>query len=334
MSLLKALRCEAVAKPPVWLMRQAGRYLPEYQKLRQSHTLETLFHEPYLAAEVTCMPLERFRLDAAIVFSDLLVIVEAWGKRAFYPKTGGVFLDSKVEDTKEIYRVDVSLVQQRLGYVFETIGLVKPKLNVPLLGFCGAPFTLLCYLLEGKGQSFSSVTHWMTYREKEFLLLLDIVCDVCIDYALLQYQAGVDAVQIFDSWTHFLSEKQFSLYALPYWEKMQRAFDKVNMPAIFFSKVASCYPKLISSIAPTAISFDEGVELGVLRDLVPEGIAVQGNFCQKMLAFASCDVVYAKAQKMARSVIGKKGVIFNLGHGVLPNTPIENVHAFLEGITI
>lgn len=330
---LQALACKEVEKPPVWLMRQAGRYLPQYLKLRARHSLSTLFHEPDLATEVTLLPFQLFSLDAAIVFSDLLVLAEVWDKKVFYPESGGPYIQPKVEKESDLFFVTEEEILQKLSYVFTTIKQLKPLLNVPLMGFCGAPFTMLCYLLEGRGgHGFPTVRLWMEKRPKEFSSLLHKICRATISYAKLQVNAGVDAIQIFDSWTHFLSKEEFLLYALPYWQEMQLQLKELGVPTIFFSRTNSLYPLEIASIYPSAISFDEGKSLRSLRQSVPEGIAVQGNFSPQFLAEASSLDVAKEASLMAQSVVGEKGIVFNLGHGVLPNTPIENVLAFLEGI--
>jgi uroporphyrinogen decarboxylase len=330
---LDALLCKPVEKTPVWLMRQAGRYLPEYRALRERYTLHSLFHEPELATIVTLMPFERFPLDAAIVFSDLLVIAEVWGKKVFYPESGGPYIAPKVQGLEDIFIASREELKERLFYVFDTIRLLKPLLHVPLIGFCGAPFTLLCYLLEGKGGgSFSAIRQWMDHRSKDFHILLDRICETAVLYIRLQIEAGVEAVQIFDSWTHLLSEQEFLSCALFYWEKMKRLLEDLKVPLIFFSRTNSRYPKQIASIHPAAISFDEERPLEQMRKIVPSHIAVQGNFSPERLVKGSIQEIQEEASKMASSVRGEKGVIFNLGHGVLPNTPISHVHAFLEAL--
>lgn len=330
--LLDALDSKEVVRPPIWLMRQAGRYLPEYRSFRLKHSLSSLFHSPELAKEVTLMPLDRFPLDAAILFSDLLVLVEVWGKKACYPESGGVHIEGTILGVGDLFEVTKEEVAQKMSYVFETIQLLKPSLNIPLLGFSGAPFTLLCYLLDGKNGGFESIRFWMDHRKEEFKTLLDIVCNACIHYLQLQIASGVDAIQIFDSWTHLLSKEEFSLYALPYWKKIQDALQGLGAPSIFFSRTTSLYPELISTIRPGAISFDENASLNSLRKRVPEGIAVQGNFCPNLLAIGTKEEVREAALRLKESVQGEKGIVFNLGHGVLPKTPIENVEILIESL--
>ena len=182
--LLRALSCQKVERPPVWLMRQAGRYLPEYLTLRQKHSLDSLFHDPLLAYEVTWMPLKRFDLDAAIVFSDILVLAEVWNKKVIYVDGTAPCITPSVVDAKELFVPTVEELQKKLSYVFSTIRLLKQDLKVPLIGFCGAPFTLLCYLLEGSGQSsFPKIREWISQNSKVFQGMLEVVCETCILFA-------------------------------------------------------------------------------------------------------------------------------------------------------
>lgn len=330
---LEALDCKSVERRPVWLMRQAGRYLPEYLDFRKKHSLLSCFHEPDLATFITEMPLARFDLDAAIVFSDLLVLVEVWGKQLLYPEVGGPVILPPLKQVKELYVPTEQELQIKLSYVFDTILLLKPKLKVPLIGFCGAPFTLLCYLLQGKsGDGFSEVRVWINHKRKDFFTLLDVVSETCIKFASLQIKSGVDAFQVFDSWANLLSEEEFALFILPYWKKMRDALAPHNVPLLFFSRVNSFFPELISSISPQGISFDEGKSLVDLRARVPSHIAVQGNFSPELLLKGTSLEVKNVALEMVRSLEGEKGIIWNLGHGVLPKTPLENVMAFLEAV--
>lgn len=328
-----AVSCKEVVRPPVWLMRQAGRYLPEYKQLRSLHSLSTLFHDPHLAATVTLMPLQRFSLDAAIVFSDLLVIAEVWGKKVIYPEQGGPYIEPVLENPLDLFSVSEEEIQEKLSYVLDTIHLLVPKLDIPLLGFCGAPFTLLCYLMEGRGgHNFSRVRSWIERSPHLVHLCLEKICDVVISYVRLQIKAGVEAVQIFDSWANLLSKEEFLSYALPYWKRIQESLKDLGVPLIFFSRANSIYVEEIVSISPNIISFDEGKSLLELREKVPDTIAIQGNFSPTILASKTACEIEEMAHALAESVSDKKGIIFNLGHGVLPHTPIENVEAFLKGL--
>jgi uroporphyrinogen decarboxylase len=328
---LKALDGKPVERNPIWLMRQAGRYLPEYQELRKKFSLSSCFHEPELAKKATLMPLERFDLDAAIVFSDLLVMAEVWDKKVLYPEGGGLSIEPRILSSQELWVPTKEEVKHKLSYVFSTISLLKPSLSVPLIGFCGAPFTLLCYLLEGKSCSaFQTVRFWIEHKKEEFISLLDILAKTAVLFAVCQVESGVQAFQVFDSWANLLSKEEFALYALPYWKQIQDALRPLGIPTLFFSRANSRYPEEISSIDPSAISFDEGASMQVLRSKVPSSIAIQGNFSPKLLEGGSLSQIKQEALSMARALEGSFGVIWNLGHGVLPKTPIENVEVLLK----
>lgn len=303
-------------------MRQAGRYLPSYRKLRTLHSLSDLFHTPELAAEITLLPFQEFSLDAAILFSDLLMLAEVFDRQAIYPEGKAPFITPPVRVTEVLSCPSKEKIQETLSYVFDTIRLVKPRLQVPLLGFCPAPFTLLCYLLDQPIRQ--------AMQEDGFSLLLDQVCNASILYAQLQFEMGVDALQVFDSWTHHLQGQEFMEYALRYWDRFVQALP--GRPLLFFSRTNSQYPREIAALRPAGISFDEGLSLQELRKITPQNIAVQGNFSPERLLSSSSQQVFQEAEQMAQSVQGKSGIIFNLGHGVLPKTPLENVHAFLEGL--
>ncbi len=330
---LDALSCKPVQKRPVWLMRQAGRYLPEYLEFRKKHSLYSCFHDPVLAANITKMPLARFDFDAAILFSDLLVLAEAWGKYLVYPESGGPFITPSVQVGDTLCFIESHEIEERLSYVFDTIRLLQGTLPVPLIGFCGAPFTLLCYMLQGKGEEgFAKARFWVEHLPEQFTTLLDAVCDACIKFAKLQIAAGVQAFQVFDSWANLLSEKEFSLFALSYWKKIQDALSIHNVPLLFFSRANSLFAEKIASISPTAISFDEGDLLVNLRRRVPSSIAIQGNFSPQLLRDKDPFFIREAALEMVDSVSQENGIIWNLGHGVLPKTPLANVEAFLEAV--
>jgi len=318
--LLQALACEPVERHPVWLMRQAGRYLPAYKHLRQRYTLSQMFHEPEIAAKVTLLPIERFPFDALILFSDLLLLAEAFGKCVFYPEQGSPYIEPKVYTLNDLPRPSLTHIASTLSYVLQTIHLVKSTARLPLLGFCPAPWTLLCYLCPHVDHAHPELISW-----------LDRLCEASILYAKLQFQAGVDALQVFDSWTHLLPASHFSSHVLVYWKRFIDALS--DKPLLFFSRTNSMHAQEIATIRPSAISFDEQLPLALLRDLVPEDIAIQGNFSPSFLAQKTPQEVFQEASLLSTSMQGKRGIIWNLGHGILPMTPLENVDALLEGLS-
>lgn len=296
--LLRALACEETERPPVWFMRQAGRFLPQYRALRKKNSLSSLFHTPELAAEVTLMPRALLGVDAAILFSDILVIAEALSYQVHFPDAGGIL----VQAPKELVEIPV---EKALSYVFRTIELVKPSLDVPLIGFCGGPYTVGTYLKD--------TTPAMLQR----------LTDLSIDYLKLQIAAGVDAVQIFDSWAGHLAPEEFFALSLPYLKQMVDALRPSGIPVILFCRGSCRYASELAALKPAAISFDWEEEMAVLREKVPSGIAVQGNLDPSVFQ-GSLAGLEEKLKSLLFAMKGKPGYIFNLGHGVLPSTPVEN----------
>ncbi|MBX9922689.1 MAG: hypothetical protein K2Y01_01130 [Rhabdochlamydiaceae bacterium] len=328
---LDAFSQDFLEKRPVWLMRQAGRFLPEYMGLRAKNSLFSCFHEPELAAQITHMPLTRFDLDAAIVFSDILLLAEVWGKQVCYPEGKTPYITPPLLHAKELYVPSKEEIQDKLSYVFATIKLLIPTLDVPLIGFCGAPFTLLCYLLEPRGiQGFEQVRVWIDHNREEFVQMLEIVCQTCISFAALQIQAGCKAFQVFDSWANLLSNEEFAAFVLPCWKKMKDALAPLQVPVLFFSRANSAYVDLIAPADFSGISFDEGKSLAELRWKVPSHIVVQGNFSPTFLLEKGEEEIRKATREMKSSVEGKGKIVWNLGHGVLPKTPLENVYAFVQ----
>lgn len=320
--LLDALQCNNKSRPPVWLMRQAGRYMPEYRALRAQHSLSHLFHTPELAAQVTLQPVELLGVDAAIVFSDILVIAEVFGQEVVFPEGKAPQVLPKLTPASSLSTLPV---QEILHYVKTTIELLKPNLKVPLIGFCGGPFTLATYMTQ-------SATEWLSQDPKSFHLLLDTITQVLIDYLKMQIHAGVDVVQIFDSWASLLTPSQFQEFSQAYLGKIVAGLKETGVPVILFCRGSSLYPQELSSLAPAAISFDSAQEIAKLRAFVPRHIAVQGNLDPEWLQVASISEVIAKTQTLLNSMRGDPGFIANLGHGVLPKTPVDNVRAFIDTI--
>lgn len=313
---LKALSCQNFdARPPIWIMRQAGRYLPEYQKLRKEHTLEALFRTPERIAEVTLQPIQRFPLDAAILFADILHVLLPLGCTVTFPNQGG----PQVTAPEALKRGDV---ETSLSFVKEGIGLIKQQLSIPLIGFCGGPFTVAHYLLEKKPER-------LLYHDPEaFLSLLQTLTDVSQEYLQMQVKAGVNAVQIFDSWAGLLPQKEFQRFVLPF---LKQLVDSVDVPVLVFARGSCFYVEELVSLNPNGISFDGARPLATVRKQVPHHIAVQGNLPPEML-YASPEVIRSETKALLASMAGDPGYIVNLGHGVLPDIPVEHVQAFIETV--
>jgi len=321
--ILKALRCENREGPPVWIMRQAGRYLPAYRTLRQRYGLNDLFHQPELAAEVTQLPLKVLNVDAAILFSDILVIAEVFGLKVHFPESGGPFIEPILKTDQDILALSAGSVSERLSYVFNTIALLKKDLSLPLLGFAGAPFTVASYLVQG------DVKEWIYRNPIGFHLLLNKLTEATIEYLRLQIKAGVQAVQIFDSWANLLSYPQFMEFSIAYLKQIVEALKSSQVPVILFCRGSSSSPQELAALTPSAISFDWQKELSVIRTQVPASIAVQGNLDPSLLK-APMPVIEKAVEKLLLSMRGDPGFIVNLGHGILPDTPMEHVECFVN----
>jgi uroporphyrinogen decarboxylase len=321
--LLQALRCQNQGRPPIWLMRQAGRFLPKYQALRQKYSLWQLFHQPELAAEVTLLPFEMLPLDAAILFSDILVIGEALGFKVIYPDGQGPYFEPRLT-INSLNQLKIYPVEETLGYVKQTINILKPNLKVPLIGFCGGPFTVASYLL-----SRTLLQDWVEQSPEALHQLLEQITAVTIDYLKMQIAAGVDAIQIFDSWANLLDDQQFLDYSCQYLKKILNALKPSKIPVILFCRNSSLRPEPLVQLAPTGISFDWHQSMKCLRLQVPAHIAIQGNLNPEILKGSIAEIDQA-AEEILSSMKGEAGFIFNLGHGVLPGTPVAHVQYLVE----
>lgn len=327
--LLKALRCENQGRPPVWIMRQAGRYMPDYRKLRQKYSLWDLFHQPELAVEVTHLPLTLLNVDAAILFSDILVIAEVFGLKIIFPETGGPHLEHPIQHPEEISLLEKIDVVEVLHYVKTTIELLKPHLKVPLIGFCGAPFTVASYWTKKGGAPLRNTQSWIAEHNEAFHQLLQKITEASIDYLSMQIDAGVDAIQIFDSWADVLTNAQFFEFSFKYLKQMIDALKPRGVPIIIFCKGSSFREKELALLNPTAISFDWQREMSLIRQGVPSHIAVQGNLDPALLK-QPLSLIEKRVCHLMNSMEKDPGFIMNLGHGVLPETPFEHVKAFVD----
>lgn len=328
--LLSALSCESVDRPPIWLMRQAGRYLPEYRQLRSKHSLWTLFHEPSLAVEVTLQPLKRFALDAAIVFSDILVLAEALGLHVAFPDQGGPRVEPPLDRVPQGSPLDV---KETLGYVFETIRLLKKELTVPLLGFSGAPFTLACYFIDSTSRNlFERTKRWMKQDPASFHQLLSMLTTLVIDYLQEQVRAGVDAVQVFDSWANSLNDEEFAEFSLPYLKQIVDAVQTQSTAVIVFCRDSSLRSAPLVGLGARCLSFDWHHPIERLRAQVPAHMAIQGNFAPDLLK-RPLGEIREQVERAKSAMQGQRGWIVNLGHGVTPDIPVDHVRYFVDLFT-
>lgn len=330
--LLRALKKEEVKRPPVWMMRQAGRYLPEYQELRRKYDFFTRVQTPELACAITLQPVDIIGVDAAILFSDILVIPQAMGMTVLMEEGKGPLLPETISGNKDIDRLETE-VESKLQYVFNAISLIKKELNgrVPLIGFAGAPFTLLCYMVEGKGsKGFEKAKAFCVSQPDLANRLLSKITKATISYLKAQAAAGADVVQVFDSWSGLLSPDDFDQFAGRYLIEIAEALS-ATVPVILFPKGSSyALGALSSNPAVSGIGIDWGIRADEARRVTKGRVALQGNFDPVHL-FKPVSEIRKEVHKMIDS-FGVKSFIANLGHGILPNVPVEHARAFVDAV--
>ncbi len=337
--LIKALNCKPVDRPPIWIMRQAGRYLPEYLASRKKiPNFMEFCKNPDLCCEVTMQPLTRFKLDAAILFSDILTIPEALGQQVTLQPNIGPVLEPVVKDEASINNL-AEFDLNKLTYVMDAIKAINYELpeNTPLLGFSGSPWTLACYMIQGSGsKNFESPKTLMYKRPDLMHKILNKLADAVYLYLAEQIKSGVDAIQIFDSWGGILTHADYLEFSLSYINRIIDALKKNpetrGIPVIIFTKGGGQWLSDQKNSGCNAIGLDWMTEINHARKQVGDNIALQGNL-DPLALFSSPE----KISKLAKDIISKHGNkpghIFNLGHGILPKTPIENVAALVETVT-
>ncbi len=328
---LKACRGEKTSYTPVWIMRQAGRYLPEYQKVRSKVDFLTLCKTPELAAEVSIQPVDILKVDAAILFSDILIPVEAMGMKLEFSEAKGPILYDPIRNDVAVSRLRSIKAVEDVPFVMDAVKLLVKKLNVPLIGFSGAPFTLATYMIEGGGSRNFTNTKRMMYQTPElFGALMDKITDTVIDYLQAQIDAGVDAVQIFDSWAGVLSPVDFEAYALKYVQRIVSAL-KGKAPVIYFALNGSAMLRLVRKAGADVFGVDWRIDMADAVNALGGDAAVQGNLDPCTL-FGKKELIRERVKGVLHGAQGAKGHIFNLGHGILPETPVENAVALVEAV--
>jgi uroporphyrinogen decarboxylase len=329
---LKALKGETVERPPVWMMRQAGRYLPDYIKLRNKYDFFTRVQTPELACEITLQPIDQVGVDAAIIFSDILVIPQAMGLEVLLEEGKGPILPKTVQTEKDVDSLLMEDPASSLHYVLDALKLTKRELNnrVPLIGFAGAPWTILCYMVEGKGsKSFDKAKQFCFTNPALAHMLLQKITDVTIGYLKAQVQAGADVVQVFDSWSGMLSPADFNAFAKPYLTRIADAL-KDDAPVILFPKGSWSALKDLNNSSASALGLDWCVEPKLARELTGNKITLQGNFDPSKL-LAPIPEIKKEVTKMI-DAFGVQRYVANLGHGILPNVPVDHAKAFVEAV--
>ena len=330
--ILRTLRGETTERTPVWMMRQAGRYLPEYRVLRDKYDFFTRVQTPALAMEITLQPVDLIGVDAAILFSDILVVLQAMGLEVQLIENRGPVLPDPVRTAADLGRIYVPEVEEKLGYVFDAIRLTKKELNnrVPLIGFAGAPWTLLCYMVEGKGSKTFDLVKSFCYTQPELAhRLLQMLTDTTIAYLKHQVRAGADVIQLFDSWGGLLSPDDFEIFSLQYMRQIILAL-KNEVPTILFAKGAwGSIPEMVST-GTSCIGLDWCIRPETARKMAGTGITLQGNFDPARL-LSPIPELKKEITKMLNG-FGSGRHIANLGHGILPHIPVEHAKVFVETV--
>jgi uroporphyrinogen decarboxylase len=329
---LRACRGEPLPRPPLWLMRQAGRYLPEYRELRSRYDFLTLCSTPELAARVTLQPIERFGFDAAILFSDILIPAAPMGLRiGFEP---GPVLDPPVRSAADVARLRVHEPRQSVPFVFDTIRLVRRELGqrAPLIGFAAAPFTLAAYVVEGRGsRQFETLRAMLAGEPATAARLLEAITRVTIDYLRAQIEAGVQAVQLFDTWAGLLSTEDYAEHALPWAHQVLAALADSGVPRIYFALDAAHLLEQLPGVGADVLGVDWRVSLDEAARRIGGRPILQGNLDPTSL-LAPPDVVERRARRVIERGRTLRGHIYNLGHGVLPITPPEHVATLVRTV--
>jgi uroporphyrinogen decarboxylase len=328
---LRACRREPTDVTPVWFMRQAGRYMAEYRALREKHTLLEICKTPELSLAVTLQPL-RLGVDAAILFADILLPLEPMGAPFEFAKGEGPVIHEPIRDARAIAKLRVIEPEEGLGYVLSAIRLIRSELDgkLPLIGFAGGPFTLASYLVEGgKSAHFEKTKRLMYSEPKAWSELMSKLSLVVQRYLVAQVQAGAQVVQLFDSWVGSLSTDDYRAFVMPHVSGILREVEKTGVPVIHFGTDTGALLGLQKEAGGTVIGVDWRTPLDTAWQIVGPDVAVQGNLDPGVL-FAPWDFIAQAAEKILARAGGRPGHIFNLGHGILPETPVDNVKRLVD----
>ena len=330
---LAAAHCQSVDRTPVWLMRQAGRSLPEYRALKEKYSFLELAQTPELAVEVTLQPIRRFDYDAAILFSDILVIPEAMGQPYSFREQGGIQMEFAVQNRSDIEKLSTGSVVDRLDYVRQTLEILRKELSDDraLLGFAGSPWTLGTYMVEGgSSKDYKLVLDLFRNNRADFECLMEKVTDALIAYFKMQIAAGVDAVQLFDSWGGILKGQDYQEGSLKWMSKIIDAI-KDEIPVILFAKGCADEMPALCATGAQIMGLDWTVDIGAMGKSIPADIAIQGNL-DPMILNGTPENTRMEAQKILDGMKDRPGHIFNLGHGIDKDAKLDCVEALLDTI--
>lgn len=332
-SFMRACRLAKTDYTPIWLMRQAGRFMPEYRQLREKVAFLTLCKTPDLAAEVTVMAVNQLGVDAAIIFSDILLILEPLGVGLQFIQGDGPLIERPLRTSEDVKRLTAFDVEESLAYVFQAIGKARQNLpsHIPLIGFAGAPFTLASYLIEGGSSRHFAQTKKFMYTETEtWSRLMDLLSEATLKYLSAQIRAGAQAVQLFDSWAGCLSPDDYQAYVLPYVQKIIGGLTG-SAPIISFGAGTAGLLALSKQVSADVISLDWRVDLAHAWSELGPTFGVQGNLDPTVLLSNTKEIKKQAARILAKAA-GRAGHIFGLGHGILPQTPVDNVRFLVDSV--
>ena len=333
--LIRAARRQPVERTPVWFMRQAGRYLPEYRAVREKVDFLTLCKTPDLAAEVTVQPVDLVGVDAAIIFSDILVIPEAMGMELIVEEgKGGPRFPSPLRSIGDINKLHAIDPNKGLRFVMDALRITKERLQgrVPLIGFSGSPWTLATYMVEGKGsKDYRYIKELIFSQPQQAHILLKKLAQTVGDYLSAQVDAGANVVQIFDTWGGILGQEEFEEFSLQYIHQIVDQVKKKNIPVVVFCKGCGHSLKKIAEIGADVVGLDWTTDIGKSRNTVGKKVALQGNLDPTML-FSTPERIEQGVKSILQKYGNGSGHIFNLGHGILPETPVENVKIFINAV--
>ena len=332
---LRACRREPVERTPVWMMRQAGRFLPQYRAVRSKTDFLTLCKTPELASEVSIQPVDILGVDACIIFSDILVIPEAMGMTLVMEEgKGGPRFPNPLRSADDIKKLQAEGVRERLGYVFDAVKLTRKNLGgrVPLIGFAGSPWTLACYMVEGKGsKTFRHIKEMAYTNPGDLNDLLDKLADAVASYLNAKVEAGAQAIQIFDTWGGILAQEEFREFSLRSIGRVLSQLNRGGVPVILYCKDNGNSLRAIADLHPEVIGLDWTTDIGEARKTVGSAVALQGNLDPTVL-YAPPTVIRQAVVRILEKFGKGSGHIFNLGHGILPDTPVEHAKAFIQAV--
>ena len=329
---IKACKRENTPRTPVWIMRQAGRYLPEYRKIREKSDFLTMCKTPELASDVTIQPVDIIGVDAAILFSDILVVPEAMGMKLELIESVGPKFANPIRTASQIQDLNIPNIEEKLSFVLDAIKLTKKRLDgcVPLIGFCGSPWTLATYMVEGGGTKDFKHIKGLIYSEPLLAhRLLDKLASVLVEYLNAKIEAGCDAVQIFDTWGGILTPWDYKEFSLKYIKKIISSLNTNGTPVIVFSKGANHSLEEISKSGCDVVGIDWTISIKKARKKIGGRVAIQGNM-EPLILNSPHEKIRTEVEKILKQYGKGSGHIFNLGHGITPEVPVENVKYFVN----